>query len=71
MSGDTGTQGIQGEIGPSGGEQGIQGIRGIQGEKGNSTTINEGDITIAKTNGLKEALDSTALLDSINTFKAN
>jgi hypothetical protein len=35
---------------------------------GGITTINDGDLTIAKTNGLKEALDSTAKLDSVNTF---
>ena len=36
-----------------------------------TTTINDGDLTIAKTNGLKEALDSTAKIDSVNTFTAN
>ena len=33
-----------------------------------TTTINDGDSTIAKSNVLKEALDSTAKLDSVNTF---
>ena len=36
-----------------------------------TTTINDGDLTIAKTNGLQDALDSTAKLDSVNTFTAN
>ena len=72
--GDAGAIGATGAKGDAGatGATGLQGIQGIQGESGGgTTTINDGDLTIAKTNGLQDALDSTAKLDSVNTFTAN
>jgi hypothetical protein len=58
--GATGTKGDAGAIGATGakGDTGTTGATGPQGIDGNVATINDGDLTIAKTDGLQSALDS-------------